>query len=337
MKIVVIQTAFLGDAILTLPMLQVMKKKYPGSTLDVVAIPSTKDIFLFSKVVDNVFVLDKRGEHKTFRGLRRFARELGSRNYDRLVSPHRSLRTSLLVFFSGIRESFGFDISSLSIVYRHIRTYNHEYHEIRRNLLLLPDYDENDDWQILPQMTISDDDKKRVTSIIGQLSDAFVALAPGSVWETKRFPVKYFREIANRLIKQGMSVIVLGGVSDKELGREICFGNEEHCVNVCGELSFMESVALLRQCQVLISNDSAPTHLGMAANIPVFTLYCSTVPDFGFYPITKGSKSFSYNDLKCKPCGIHGYRECPIGTFECADGIDLDEVIGAVVSVVRDI
>ena len=77
------------------------------------------------------------------------------------------------------------------------------------------------------------------------------------------------------------------------------------------------SIALLKHSKILISNDSAPTHLGVCADIPVLTLYCSTVPDFGFYPYNNRSRWLSYADLTCKPCGIHGYEACPLKHFQC--------------------
>lgn len=74
---------------------------------------------------------------------------------------------------------------------------------------------------------------------------------------------------------------------------------------------------ITKHVKLLISNDSAPTHLGMCADIPVLTIFCSTVPGFGFYPYNEQSKTISFSNLDCKPCGIHGYRKCPIETFDC--------------------
>ena len=84
----------------------------------------------------------------------------------------------------------------------------------------------------------------------------------------------------------------------------------------------IESIELLKRVEILISNDSAPTHLGVCADIPVLTIYCSTVPEFGFYPYNKKSSYISYDDLECKPCGIHGLKECPIKTFNCGNLIE---------------
>ena len=94
-----------------------------------------------------------------------------------------------------------------------------------------------------------------------------------------------------------------------------------------GEFSFIETIELLKSSSLLICNDSAPTHLGVCADIPVLTIYCSTVPQFGFYPYNMKSDYISYDNLSCKPCGIHGYSSCPLGTFDCAKLLVPDLVI----------
>ncbi len=91
--------------------------------------------------------------------------------------------------------------------------------------------------------------------------------------------------------------------------------------------SIVESIELLKSAKLLISNDSAPTHMAMSAEIKTLTIYCSTIPEFGFYPYNKKSDSISFDDLKCKPCGIHGHNLCPIKTFDCAMNLLPEQII----------
>ena len=111
---------------------------------------------------------------------------------------------------------------------------------------------------------------------------------------------------------------MLGGKDDELLCKGVEREFMDSVKSFAGELNIIESVSLLKKCSVLISNDSAPTHLGMLANIPTLTIYCSTVPAFGFTPYNERSNYVSFDDLSCKPCGIHGYNQCPIQTFDCA-------------------
>ncbi|RMD49058.1 MAG: glycosyltransferase family 9 protein, partial [Ignavibacteria bacterium] len=153
-----------------------------------------------------------------------------------------------------------------------------------------------------------------------------VAIAPGTVWETKRLPEKYFADIINN-IPDEYTVVIIGGNSDSELSSRIVEMSDKDVINFAGKLSLPESIYLISLCKLLISNDSAPTHMAMAAGTPAFTIYTSTIPEFGFYPYLHNSKYFSFSDLDCKPCGIHGHKKCPTGTFDCAHKLPFGKII----------
>ncbi len=326
-KILVIQTAFLGDAILTLPMIQKLKEKFPHSSIDVISIPATKEIFECSPYVDNVIPLDKKGKHKSILQLIRFAIQLKKNNYTIVYSPHRSFRTSLLVLLLNVENSFGFDNASFSFLYKRSVRYDKTEHEVNRNLKLAGLKVENENWKILPEINASNEVEKRVNELLQDISKPLVTIAPGSVWQTKKYPEEYFEIITEYLIGKNYFVAFIGGQSDIEICNRLFKKNNASSINFAGRLNIIESVQLLRKSKLLLCNDSAPTHMGMAADIPVITLYCSTIPGFGFYPYNQKSISLSVDGLKCKPCGIHGKRECPINTFECGFKLSPDLVI----------
>lgn len=329
-KILVIQTAFLGDAILTLPMIQKLSGKFDSPDIHVLAIPSTKELFEASPFVNRVIVLDKRGEHKSLFSVFSISEEIKKTNYTRLYSPHRSFRSSLITLLSGIRETYGFDTASLKYVYKHPVKYERSFHEVQRNLSLI-DYEDSSDWKIKPEIKISNSTEDKIESIINSSEGKKnVAVAPGSVWETKRYPSEYWTEIIGYLSEKNCRVFLIGGREDIELSESLKNQFNKNVVSLCGQLSVPESIALLKKCGLLICNDSAPTHMGMAADIPVLTIFCSTVPEFGFYPYSSQSKYLSYSRLECKPCGIHGHRQCPIKTFDCAILLKPDVVIAGI-------
>jgi len=315
-KILIIQTAFIGDAILTLPMIQKLDEMFPNCIIDVVAIPSTKAIFDASPYVNSTYVMEKRGKHKSLFKLRKFAKELGAKNYSRLYSPHRSLRSSLLVMMCGIINTYGFSTSEFKYVYKNIITYFPEKHEVQRNFDLIGYSYDDDSWRIAPKM--KGQNSSEVQKIIARANNKKIAsVAPGSIWNTKRYPIDYYLKVIDYLVKMNFFIVLIGGKDDVKDCGSLTGKIKDSSYNAAGELSFAESVALLEKSELLICNDSAPAHLGQAANTKTLMLYCSTVPDFGFAPYLSGSDFLSYNDLKCKPCGIHGYKECPIKTFEC--------------------
>jgi heptosyltransferase-2 len=316
-KILVIQTAFPGDAILTLPMIQKLKEKYPNSSVDVVSIPATKEIFEYSPYVDKVIPLDKKGNQKSVLQLISFVNNLKKNNYTKLYSPHRSFRTSLMVYLLNVKESFGFDNASLSFVYNHVIRYDKTAHEVSRNLKLIGIEPDDEKWKIIPEINSSKEIDEKIFDLTNNISLPIVAIAPGSVWHTKKYPEEYFEMAALHLIERNYFVVFIGGKEDYELCERLHQNLKSGSQNFTGLLNIIESIQLLRQCKLLICNDSAPTHMGMAARIPVLTIYCSTIPDFGFYPYNEKSFLLSLDGLKCKPCGIHGRRKCPIKTFDC--------------------
>jgi len=335
-KILVIQTAFIGDAILTLPMLQKLREEYPDSELDVISNPITSEIFSSSPVINNVIVLDKRGEHKSVFSLVKFARKLKEKNYTKLYSPHRSFRTSLIVLFSGIKNSYGFDNSSLSHVYKNIIKYDFNGHEVKRNLDLISSNNSNG-WEILPDIIITSEQQKKVNDFLIQNSlNNAIAVAPGSVWNTKKYSPEYFEKIIDYLTTKFYKIILIGSAKDEIICKSLASRFEENVISVAGKFSIIESIQMLKNVKLLISNDSAPTHMGVCANIPVLTLFCSTSPAFGFYPYNEKSGYLSFDDLSCKPCGVHGYDECPIGTFKCGNELYPQTVISKIEKMLND-
>lgn len=318
MSSLVIQTAFPGDAILTLPMIEKLKEKYPDEAIDVLCIPSTAEIFSASPFVNNILVMDKKNQNKSVLQLKRFAGEIKLNGYSRIISPHKSFRTSLLVLFSNVRETVGFSNSALHHVYKNVIHYRTDYHEVQRNLSLVGEEFLGDSWKIIPKIRLSSESKLKVDEFLkkNNIAEKAAAVAPGSIWETKKYPEKYFKELIAFLTDEAYSVIILGGETDAVLCERLA-GGFKNVFSTAGYFTIVETIELLKSVQFLITNDSAPTHMGMCADIPVLTIYCSTVPGIGFYPYNNKSLAVSYDNLPCKPCGIHGFMECPIKTFSC--------------------
>ncbi len=319
MNVLVIQTAFLGDAILTLPLIREIKKNFTSANIDVLAIPSTAEIFKASPFVSNVFTLDKKGKQKSLLQTLKFALELKENGYEKIFSPHRSFRTSLIVKVLNAPVRVGFDNSSWKWVYTQRVEYRNDYHEVQRNLSLLgKDYSLDESWKIRPEVEIKEETEKKVENFLAPFSsEKIVALACGSVWETKKYPLKYFIEIALFLLKKNFYVLLIGGGNDRTLCEQVAEISKDKIINSAGKFTPVESIALLKRCEFIITNDSAPTHMAQAAGIKTLTLYTSTVPQFGFYPYLPGGDYLSYDNLDCKPCGIHGRKECPVKTFDC--------------------
>lgn len=337
-KILIIQTAFIGDAILTLPMIQKLKGQNKDAEIDVVAIPSTKEIFNSSPFVSKVIEIDKKQKHKGLISLYKFVRKLKSNNYAKIYSPHRSFRSALITKLLAVDESYSFSNSKLKFFYKNIISYKKNQHEVKRNLDLISYNYTDESWKIIPVLEINTKSKNKVDDFFVNLDAKikFAAIAPGSIWETKKYPENYFVEVVKLLTADSFTVFLIGSKEDENLCNLIAKKSGDQVISVAGKFSLIESIEFLKRMKILIANDSAPTHLGVCANIPVLTIYCSTIPNFGFYPYNKKSSFITYNNLECKPCGIHGLHKCPIKTFDCGNFIKPEQVIMKIKDMLND-
>lgn len=325
-KILIIQTAFLGDLILTLPLVQIAKRQMPEYSIDIMVIPSTSEILKNNPLVGNVIVYDKR--NSGLGDMLKFSRQLKKNKYDILISPHRSGRSAILNFLASPKTSIGFDKSSMSFLYNHTVKYETGLHEIQRNLKLLEPLGIHETDIIRPKLFVGENDNSVVDTVMTELSlsedENFVTIAPGSVWFTKRFPESKFADLCKRLSSIGIRSVLVGGEKDIETGvRILKETNSKKVSDLTGKLTMLQSAELIRRSSLLVTNDSAPLHIGNAMETPVFAVFGSTITGFGFYPYGKSDIVFETNGLACRPCGIHGRTSCPIGTLECMNRIDV--------------
>ena len=148
-----------------------------------------------------------------------------------------------------------------------------------------------------------------------------ITLAPGSVWETKKWGNKKFLKLANKL-KDEFNIVLVGSKADK-----IQNLSENGIIDLIGETSIKDLFHIIKKSIAVITNDSAPTHVASVMNKPVVTIYGPTDPMFGFYPLSKKSVSIKNYYLKCSPCDIHGQDRCPLGTHKCMKSINTNLVI----------
>jgi len=334
-KILIIQTAFPGDVILTLPLLQVLKKSHPESKIDFLCIPVTSPILKNNPYVNDIIVYDKRNSDAgSFISLFRSLRAV---KYDLIISPHRSFRSAILSKLSSAKKNISFDRSSLSFLYDEKVIYKKDVHEILRNLSLLEPLGINSDKIIRPELFIGKEevdaaDKFFLESGINQ-NDRIICIAPGSVWFTKRFPKEKFVKVCDLLQSTGSKIILIGGESDKDLTGYI-FSNSENnkITDAAGKFSILGSTELIRRASLLITNDSAPLHIANAVGTKVTAIFGATAPGFGFYPYGEEDIVIETNGLKCRPCSIHGGNECPVKTFECMLDIEENTILKSVVN-----
>ncbi|MEK9139329.1 MAG: lipopolysaccharide heptosyltransferase II [Bacteroidota bacterium] len=316
-KILVFHTAFIGDIILTLPLVQRLRASLPGTQITFVAIPSAANVLENHPAINRIVVYDKRGTEAGLSGILKLAAELRAEKFDIALIPHRSLRSALVAWLARIPKRVGFSASAAPRLFTDVVQYDKNSHEIDRNLSLLRPLRIAYSGDQLPSVYPSDDDKRVVDKLLNR-SGQFIGFAPGSVWNTKRWPKEHFISLGKKLASDGASLVMVGSRQDAALCEEIGFAiGSGGIVNAAGKLSLLQSAELIRRCSLLISNDSAPMHLAVAVRTPVVALFGATVPRFGFAPRGQHDVVAEVNGLACRPCSIHGGDKCPIKTFVC--------------------
>ncbi len=331
-RILVIQTAFLGDVILTLPLIQSVKERFPDASIDVVVTPLAAGLFANHPAVTRVIAYDKRGKDRGIRGFRKLRRQIIAEKYDLALVPHRSMRSALLGGTSGIPVKIGFDRSAGRFLLSHIVTYRPDIHEIERNLSLLTALGIHNGSRVRPSLYPGEQDREAIQEMIRKSSlngqRELIAIAPGTIWNTKRWLKERFAETARRICEEGRSVVLIGSHADRALCEEIKnLAGTPFVLNTAGSLTLLQSAEMIRRCRIIISNDSAPMHMAVAVRTPVVAIFGATVPAFGFAPYGEHDVVIEILGLSCRPCSVHGGHVCPIKTFDCMRNIDVDRVL----------
>ncbi|PKP01133.1 MAG: heptosyltransferase [Bacteroidetes bacterium HGW-Bacteroidetes-6] len=321
-KILIIQTASLGDVILATALAASIKIRYPDAVLTMLVKKPYNAILSENEVVDYVWFWDKSS--KKYRNLLALRREIKKQQFDFVINLHRFASSGFLTAFSGAKFKAGFKSNPFSLFFnaKAIHTLN-GVHEIERNLTLgklcFPDIERAN-----PQITPVEPEGYQKYF---ENNQKVVCLFPGSLWKTKMLPVEQWMKVAVSL-PDDFILLLMGSLEDTTLSEKILQIRPKNTYNICGCLSVNESSWIMKKAVMNYCNDSAPTHLASAVNAPVTTVFCSTVPDFGFTPLSDISFIVEYAEkLACRPCGIHGHRACPEKHFHCGTKIETKQLL----------
>jgi heptosyltransferase-2 len=316
MKILVIQTAFIGDVILATPLIRGVIEAHPRGQVDVLVRKGNESLLKGFPGISHVLTWDKKNSKN--RQLLNLLSTIRLSGYDTVVNLQRFGATGLLTAFSGARERIGFDKNPWSFLFsRKIAHCLEGSHETQRNLELISHWTQNADPR--PVLYPSPDDFQEVAAY---QSLPYRCIAPASVWATKQVPKEQWRVLITALLNKYLNepVFLLGGPDDTELceGLFQASNHRQRVINLAGKLTFLQTAALMRSARMNYVNDSAPMHIASAMNAPVTAFFCSTVPSFGFGPLSDERVIAEVNGLSCRPCGLHGHNSCPKKHFRCA-------------------
>jgi heptosyltransferase-2 len=306
-RILIIQTAFLGDVILATSVVNSIKAQYPEAQVDLLVKKGNEGLVLGHPNLNRVLIFDKS---RKWREMLRIIRSNRATRYDFIINLHRFASSGLIAVLSQ-SKIIGFDKNPLARFYtlKLPHPISKGIHEIDRNFSLIAALGIKH--LVKPSIVPSEEAMQKVREY---QETPYVCFAPASVWATKQLPIEKWVELSE---KQDPIIYLLGGPSDHSLCETIKTQIPGRTVNLAGELSLMESVALMKGAVRNYVNDSGPLHFASAVNAPVTAYFCSTVTDFGFGPLSDDSEVNEVTGLACRPCGLHGKKECPEGHFKC--------------------
>lgn len=327
MKILIIQTAFIGDVVLATPLVEALKNKFPTNSIDFLVRKGNENLLIGHPKLNEVLIFDK--QNGKYKNLFKLIKKVRAEKYDYVINAQRFFTTGLLTALSGANKTIGFNKNPLSFAFSekvaHEIDVNSKLHEVDRNLVLIKSIVGT--VTQTPKLYPSKADYEKVPT-----DKEYVCLAPSSVWFTKQLPKKKWIELIEKLPEK-YQIHLIGGPDDLSLCKNIKEKSKRKNVVIsAGKLSFLESVALIENATMNFTNDSGPMHFASAVNAPITAFYCSTIPAFGFGPLS--DKSFIAETemvLDCRPCGLHGKKACPKGHFNCAK-VDIDKTLNLVLT-----
>ncbi|MFN2342021.1 MAG: glycosyltransferase family 9 protein [Desulfonatronovibrio sp.] len=329
-RIGVWQTAFLGDAVLTLPLLQNLAEQYPESEIHFFVRKGLKSLFAGNSRY-NVHEFDKYGQDKGITGILKAAAKIKKIKFDLWISPHTSLRSTLTALLNNSPQSIGYSHPLLNkLVYKHtVYRKFYQLDEIERLLELLKPLQISaaQNWPrlVLPGRDLEQADEFWKKRIPGKT----LGIHPGSTWPTKMWPEQYFTRIINMAGQiPDLKVLVFAGPGEEEVTNRILAGIDrpDNVINLAGKLTLPRLAAFLGKLDCYLTNDSGPMHLAWTQNTPLIALFGPTVKKLGFFPRGKNSTVLE-SDLSCRPCGLHGHRSCPEKHHRCMMDITPETVI----------
>lgn len=319
----IIQTAFIGDVILATPVAEKLRLFFPSARIDFLVRKGNENLLANNPCVDNVISWNKKTNK--YKNLFKSIGLIRKAKYDYVINIQRFYATGLITALSGAKYKIGFSNNPFSFLYtkkiKHL--INTGLHETQRNLSLIENI--TDKRFIKPQLYPSKEDNS-IISVYKK--NKYICIAPASVWFTKQYPQDKWIELID-LLKEKYTIYLLGGKEDVLFCETIAKRFFTYDIkNLAGSLSFLQTASLMKDAVMNYVNDSAPLHIASAMNAPATAVFCSTVPAFGFGPLSDISfMAETLEKLKCRPCGLHGFKKCPKKHFNCAFSIKTETLI----------
>jgi heptosyltransferase-2 len=333
-RVLIVQSGFLGDVVLTTPLIAAVRRRLPRARLAMLVTPAAAPLIARHPALDAVLVDDKHVAGRGARGFAALVRRMRAERFTIALAAHKSLRTALALAAAGVQRRIGFARAPGAALYTDRVARDLGRHDRDRMLGLLEPLGGPalgvEDHQ--PWVALDDATRARAAALLAPLDARgrpLAALCPGSVWETKRWPASAYGALLRMLEQRGYACVLLGAPQERPIGAAVRAAAGGLGLDLVGQTDSALLAAVLARMTVVVTNDSAPMHLAGAAGVPHVAIFCATVPEQGYGPLGRRAVVVE-KDLACRPCGRHGSVRCPRGTDDCRELIEVSEVSAAV-------
>lgn len=339
-RILIIAPNWIGDAVMSEPLLAELKTLYPHSRIDVLASPWVAPIYRACVEVKEVIEADLA--HKRLQwGLRKqLAKQVRAKQYDACFVLPNSLKSAIIPWLANIPSRIGYrGEMRYGFINRALENPSKvnrppmAQHYLALSSKLDSSLTSTANMNVEPRLHISSLASATVSNKLSQSSisqESIYVFCPGAEYgATKRWPVAHFASLAQALLstEPEAQIILLGSKSDHVLAQSIFAqaNSLPRIHNWCGNTSLDEAIALIGMCKALISNDSGLMHIAAALKIPQVAIFGSSDPHHT--PPLSNKAKILYLKLSCSPCHK---RECPLGHLKCLKDISPTMVLDSV-------
>ena len=334
MRILIAQTSFLGDVVLSTPVCAAVRRAHPDAHITMLVRPDTAGVLEGHPAIDAVLIDDKRGQARGFGSLR-VVRALRAGHFDLALALHKSFRTAWMLAAAGIPRRIGFRQSAGWFLYHRRVARDATCHDVERNLSILAGINIDPATVITrPFVACSPGATARLHTLLRPHdvapSTRLIGVAPGSAWATKRWTVEGYAQLLDAAQRElGALPLLLGARGDVAYAEAVRRATRAPVINLVGQTDLGMLIAAIDRCLAVVTNDSAPMHIAVARNTPVVAIFGPTAPAQGYGPYTERAVVVQ-RELSCRPCSRHGGPVCPIGTHACMREISHADVLRAV-------
>ncbi len=336
LRILVIKISSVGDVILITASLKALRQKFPQARICVLVGEASRKVLQRCPYIDELIVVDFKERDRGVRRLWQLGRKLLQYKFDKIIDLQNNTRSHILSFLSFPKESFGFKRGRFGFLLSHpVVKINNNLPPVEHQFQILNQlgltYSKDNLLELWPSAKETENAMRLLESEwVGSNTTAVgINIAASLRWTTKNWPIEFIARLCDILAAKNIRVIVTGIDKDKELAKKLSTLTKTKPVILVGKTDLMELAAVIKQCKVFISPDSAPLHIAAAMRVPVIALFGPTASARHMPP----AKSAIIMEKKppCAPCYS---TQCKVKTHICMRDITPEQIAAEIYKII---